>query len=284
MTVGEFKKYASARLSEYFEASEIRMLIRYMLEDFADHLCTLTDASRELTGTQLQKLNDVLKRLKDGEPYQYISGRQFFAGRWFTVSPDVLIPRPETEELYYLVITWFQERNFQPDLIIDHCTGSGCLAVSLKNHFTHAKVIGTDVSEKALHIARLNAQNLGAAVRWHQMDILREDLLHLLENQVDLIVSNPPYVTHSEVGSIQSSVLKHEPHSALFVPDSDPIVFYRQILKSYHQALSGRGLMAFEINPNFHEDVRSLFAEYFYTEVLEDLSGKKRFLFAYNHL
>ncbi|MFN3952493.1 MAG: peptide chain release factor N(5)-glutamine methyltransferase [Thermaurantimonas sp.] len=281
MTSGEFKKYAEATLSHTHDRQEIRMLIKCMLEDFAGIGFGKVPADEPLELQQIQQLTRALERLKSGEPYQYITGRQLFAGHWLVVGPDVLIPRPETEELFYLLVQWLNDRGIQPKTIVDHCTGSGCLAVSLKKVFTNAKVIGTDVSKAALAIAQSNADLLGAEVQFIEMDILKDGFAERLPHTVDLIVSNPPYVCPSEAKTMRPEVLHHEPHLALFVPANDPLVFYRQILEAHYHILTDRGLMAFEINPLFSEDVHRLASAYYRSDVIDDLSGKKRFLFAY---
>ncbi len=282
MTPKEFKKYAEATLSQTHDPQEIKMLIKCMLEDFAgiDFRTVLADQPLDLL--QIQQLYRVLERLKSGEPYQYISGKQFFAGHWFVVNQDVLIPRPETEELFYLVVRWFNDRGIKPVSIIDHCTGSGCLAVSLKKVFTDARVFGTDVSKAALAVAQSNANLIGAEVQFIEMDILNDGFEVHLPHKVYLIVSNPPYVCPSEAETMRPEVLHHEPHLALFVPADDPLVFYRRILEAHKDKLADQGLIAFEINPLISEDLHHLASKYYKTQLLKDLSGKNRFLLAHN--
>ncbi|GCD78503.1 release factor glutamine methyltransferase [Thermaurantimonas aggregans] len=265
-----------------YDLSEAETLIRYVLEDFAGvkRWQQWSDETVQLSQDQIFKLQEVLDRLCKGEPYQYILGKQLFAGQWFEVNGNVLIPRPETEELFQLVVEWCKKRSFAPDTIIDHCTGSGCLAVSLKKAFPNARVMGTDVSEKALDVAKKNAKALNAPVEFIQVDLLKPDVAQHLPESVDVIVSNPPYVLLSEAKAMHVNVLKYEPHIALFVPYEDPLIFYRRILEISVNTLNQKGLMAFEINPLYYSELKELFSKFFLVELLKDLSGKNRFLFA----
>ena len=280
LTVREFKNYASNKLSGFRDDAEIQVLVKFMLEDFAGLRSPGINTDQKLNSHQTQQLNLVLQRLIEGEPYQYISGKQFFAGHWFIVNQDVLIPRPETEELFFLVVQWFNDNKIQPKTVVDHCTGSGCLAVSLKKVFKEAVVIGTDISKGALAVAEMNAKILRAEVRFEEVDLLRDDYVKHLPGKVDLIISNPPYISPSEMKAMSQEVLCFEPHFALFVPESDPLIFYNHMIEYQYDILSDHGLMAFEINPLFFEDLHRLASKYYQTQILKDLSGKNRFLFA----
>lgn len=280
MNVADFKTLAVRVLSTLYESSEVQTLIKYLLEDFAGvKSWELSVETAQLNHNQILSLKQALDRLGKGEPYQYIVGKQLFAGHWFKVNSHVLIPRPETEELFHHVVEWCNAKAFLPSVIIDHCTGSGCLAVSLKKKFPNARVIGTDVSEKALEVASRNTEALNAPVELIQVDLLKDEVYHLPE-RVDLLVSNPPYVLPSEAAAMHSNVLKYEPHLALFVPADDPLVFYRRILEISVDTISDAGLMAFEINPLYSNDLRDIFSTFFQVEILKDLSGKNRFLLA----
>lgn len=282
MTTGAFRQKAMELLSKVYDAGESAALVRCMLEDIAGiKLIPTSQTDDALNARHISELDLVLERLLNGEPYQYITGRQFFAGQWFAVTPDVLIPRPETEELYHHVVKWCQDRTFTPRILIDHCTGSGCLAISLKRAFPTAHVIGTDISPDALSIAKLNAARLEAPVEFLQMDILADDAGRLLPETADIIVSNPPYVLQSEAVNIHPNVLHHEPAMALFVPDDDPLIFYRRILETSQNALTRYGLMAFEVNPMYAAQLQNMFSKFFESHIINDLSGKKRFLFAH---
>ncbi|MFN4300041.1 MAG: peptide chain release factor N(5)-glutamine methyltransferase [Thermaurantimonas sp.] len=285
MNLADFKSKALRTLSVQYDLSEAETLIRYLLEDFAGlKKWKWNDENVQLSRDQIFKLFEVLDRLGKGEPYQYILGKQLFAGHWFEVNGDVLIPRPETEELFQFLVEWCKERAFSPSIIIDHCTGSGCLAVSLKKVFPDARVVGTDVSENALKVAKKNAEALNAPVEFLQVDLLKQDAVKLLPERVDLIVANPPYVLPSEAASMHMNVLKYEPHLALFVPSDDPLVFYRRILEVSVNTLNEAGLMAFEINPLYDNKLVEIFSNFYHVKILKDLSGKNRFLFATKRL
>lgn len=281
MNVADFKSKALRTLSTQYDHSEAETLVRYLLEDFAGiKRWQWNDETVQLSQDQIFKLQEVLERLGKGEPYQYILGKQLFAGQWFEVNSDVLIPRPETEELFQLVVEWCNERAFSPSMIIDHCTGSGCLAVSLKKAFPHARVMGTDVSERALEVAKKNAKALNAPVEFLQVDLLKQDAKEHLPERVDVMVSNPPYVLPSEADAMHVNVLKYEPHIALFVPADDPLVFYRRMLEISVNTLNEDGLMAFEINPLYNNELKEIFSDFYHVEIVKDLSGKNRFLLA----
>ncbi|MBC7890824.1 MAG: peptide chain release factor N(5)-glutamine methyltransferase, partial [Sphingobacteriaceae bacterium] len=202
-------------------------------------------------------------------------------GRTFRVTPATLIPRPETEELVHSVlreVNNFQSRG-EPFSILDIGTGSGCIAVTLALELPNTVISAWDISEKALAVARQNAERLGAKVRFEQQDALN---FHssLLTSHFSLLVSNPPYVARAEAAAMQPNVLDHEPHLALFVPDEDPLVFYRAIARMGAEALVSGGLVFVEINERFGAETAAVFVEngFASAKVLQDLSGKDRFV------
>lgn len=189
----------------------------------------------------------VAARVVAGEPLQYILGQAHFYGMTFDVTPDVLIPRPETAELVDMVI---DRSGGRPDLsVLDIATGSGCIAIALARNLPFSRVSATDISERALEVARGNAARLRCKVDFRREDILSAPLP--AEPQFDIIVSNPPYIALSEKAQMDSRVVGYEPHSALFVPDSDPLLFYEAICRYAAAALRSGGSLYFEINPLF---------------------------------
>ena len=221
----------------------------------------------------------ILHRLHEGEPVQYVLGEADFLGRAFRVTPDVLIPRPETEELVRRILS----RSVMPFRALDLCTGSGCIAVSLA--LAGCEVTATDISTQALAVARDNAKRLGAAVTFLWDDLLATALLGsdtpLSCSDFSLIVSNPPYVTESERADMSPHVLHHEPSLALFV-HGDPLLFYRHIARVARALLRPGGLLAVEANRNYVTDVAELFKNNGFIEVntYEDQFRNPRFVFA----
>ena len=229
-----------------------------------------------LSSKEMQKLNGILARLLNFEPIQYIQGTARFLERSYHVAPGVLIPRPETEELVEVML-----REIPSDArILDIGTGSGCIAISLSKAFPNAKVTAWDVSEDALCIARRNNDDLQASVCFVKQDVLawRGDGGQCY----DVIVSNPPYITESEKQEMERNVLDWEPFSALFVPDNDPLLFYRRIAELGKVMLASGGRLYFEINRAFGEATATMLRAQGYTNlrVLKDISGNDRIVIA----
>ena len=229
-----------------------------------------------LSSKEMQKLNGILARLLNFEPIQYIQGTARFLERSYHVAPGVLIPRPETEELVEVML-----REIPSDArILDIGTGSGCIAISLSKAFPNAKVTAWDVSEDALCIARRNNDDLQASVCFVKQDVLawRGDGGQCY----DVIVSNPPYITESEKQEMERNVLDWEPFSALFVPNNDPLLFYRRIGELGRMMLVDGGRLYFEINRAYGEATATMLCGQGYTgiRILKDISGNDRFVIA----
>lgn len=225
-----------------------------------------------------EAFRNALKELEQEKPIQYILGEAEFAGLTFMVNEHVLIPRPETEELALWILESLDEN--APVGILDLGTGSGCIPITLAKRLTMAEVHGLDVSERALEIARGNAETLGVQVHFFNFDVLTTDSL---EETYDVMVSNPPYVRWSEKEQMRGNVLKHEPELALFVDDADPLVFYRKIGRLGLSALRPNGMLFFEINENLAEQVSETLDRMSYQSisVRKDIYGKDRMIRAY---
>ena len=215
------------------------------------------------------------RRASAGEPLQYIFGYTIFCGHRIGVQPGVLIPRPETEEMVSLIIS--ENRGFT-GTAADLCTGSACIAISLSLAFPDATVIAMDNSDKALKVAAQNISATCAAVQLLKADILKQEPATL--PATDIIVSNPPYVTESEKRAMHINVLDHEPHDALFVPDTDPLIYYRHIIAVADVALTPRGSLWLEVNESYADETARLLRQdiYMTIKVIEDIRGKKRFI------
>lgn len=224
----------------------------------------------------------ILERLNRQEPIQHVIGTTIFCGLEFEVSPDVLIPRPETEDLVRLIMHDFASRNAEPGEnapveVLDIGTGSGCLAVTLARFLPSASITGWDVSEGALAMARRNADNLGASdVQFAIQDIL--NVPGSYTQRFDCIVSNPPYVTRSEAAQMDRNVLDYEPDLALFVDDADPLIFYKAVADFAAHHLTPDGACYVEINERFGSDTRQVFTErgFINVQVYKDIHGKDR--------
>lgn len=261
-------------LEPLYGNGEARAVTDYVLDvcfglSKADILC---GAVEEMTAEKTAELNKIFGRLTEGEPVQYVLGRAEFSGRWFNVRPGVLIPRPETEEL----CTWITADNkaSASPKVLDIGTGSGCIAITLQLDMPESKVTAWDISADALDVARENAKQLGANVNFVKQDALNAKP----EGEWDVIVSNPPYICEKEKKDMAVNVLEHEPHTALFVPDADPLLFYRAITRLAVQTLSKGGRLYFEINPIYADDTcRMMQAEGMTAvELRSDMFGKQR--------
>lgn len=261
-------------LEPLYGNGEARAITDYVLDvcfglSKADILCGAVD---EMTAEKTAELNKIFGRLMEGEPVQYVLGRAEFSGRWFSVRPGVLIPRPETEELCAW-ITADSKASASPK-VLDIGTGSGCIAITLQLDMPESKVTAWDISADALDVARENAQQLGANVNFVKLDALNAKP----EGEWDVIVSNPPYICEKEKKDMAVNVLEHEPHTALFVPDADPLLFYRAITRLAVQTLSKGGRLYFEINPIYADDTCHMMRAEGMTavELRSDMYGKQR--------
>ena len=278
------------RLTGVYPATEAQAVVRMLLEELAG--LSLADLYAggidRLDDAQRQQIERGMARLEEGEPIQYVLGRACFCGRSFAVAPGVLIPRPETEELCRLIMNTHPSESLN---ILDIGTGSGCIAITLALEMPDAEVEAVDISPEALAIAEANAARLGAKVSFHQCDILSEDSPPLGRGRgwvapstpkYDIIVSNPPYICERERADMERNVLDYEPHTALFVPDDDPLLFYRTIGQKALTMLAPGGILCFEINPLYCDQLIELLRSQGYSEVeaVSDSFGKRRFVTA----
>lgn len=256
---------------DIYDAQEATNLINWLLEY---HLgLRRVDMMHFMEEKDLPaKLFDDLERLKVGEPIQYILGQAPFYGREFYVNSSTLIPRNETEELVHLII---KENKTKGLKILDIGTGTGCIPISLALEMPEPEVYGLDVSEEALEIAEKNAKKLNASVIFSSCDVLEE---MPLQSDLDILVSNPPYIPEKGKAEMHTNVLDYEPSLALFVPDEDPLIFYRIIAKKGMKLLKEGGKLYFEIHEDYGHEVVSLLEQTGYQEIKlhQDLNGKER--------
>lgn len=270
--------YIRSRLQPYYTAEEVSALSRIVCCDLLGQAPTDYYLGKDivLSSKKEQELEDILQRLSRFEPLQYIEGRTLFLGREFWVAPGVLIPRPETEELVELML-----KEIPADArILDVGTGSGCIAISLAKELPDTLVTAWDVSPEALSVARVNARKLQADVRFVECDVLACQVDEV--GLYDVIVSNPPYVTEAEKADMEPNVLQWEPSLALFVPDDDPLRFYRRIAVLGRDMLADGGRLYFEINRAYGREMVEMLRTMGYVgvRVEKDLSQNDRFVIA----
>lgn len=264
-------------LAHLYEANEAKSLFLLAIKHLHgwDRTYYLLHQQDLLNDTQATELLSLLNQLESGKPVQYILGEAEFYGLPFQVNSSVLIPRPETEELVKWVLDTCQENRLNKPRILDVGTGSGCIPISLKKHLPEAPISALDISEIALATARKNAQINNLEVDFILQDVLAPDVQL---GQYDIFISNPPYVTLAEKAQMRSNVLDHEPHTALFVPDNDPLVFYRRIADLAASHLSPKGYLFFEINEHLGSETVAMLQEKGFSEIelRKDLPGKDR--------
>ena len=313
-------------LTPLYDAGEAQAIVRTVLD--VKFGMTLTDIIcgkvNELSADEGRKLEEIIIRLQKGEPVQYVLGEADFAGRTFHVEPGVLIPRPETAEL----CQWIEKDMIEKSIvssedspedssgnspqatddarrILDICTGSGCIAITLGLNIPNSEVTGWDISEDALRIAQGNVEMMKAGnVRIEHQDALALPKAAETDNEKmkgnddkevvkpkgeaktpftqkwDLIVSNPPYICEKEKADMEKNVLEHEPSLALFVPNEDPLKFYRAIAEYASSALKSGGALYFEINPIYEKETREMLLKLDFKDIetKEDAFGKKRMM------
>jgi len=278
MKIREYRNYFIETLTPIYDSGEAESFFYLVLEDQKKlkRIDLALQPEAIFSEAEITIWNEILEKLKQYIPIQYIIGKTFFFGLEFEVNENVLIPRPETEEL----VDWIIKNNPQKTelKILDIGTGSGCIAISLAKNLPNATVSAIDVSGEALATAKRNADINDVKVNFILQDILQTtDLLQ----EFDLIVSNPPYVRNLEKEEIKQNVLDHEPHLALFVDDHDALIFYRKITKLAQKNLSKNGQLYFEINQYLSKEMMDLLEQYGFQqmELRKDIYGNNRMVF-----
>ncbi len=279
MTVKQAALHFKQSLAETTTASELSAMWRLVMKHIMNYepVDMILRADHELPVFFNARLDDIITRLKAHEPIQYILGKATFHGHEFTVTPATLIPRPETEQMVDIII----DENPASDLrVLDIGTGCGCIAVALAMALKWSQVTAIDISSDALDVARENARANKAKVQYLQADALH--LASLPCEPLDIIVSNPPYVCESERAAMEPNVLNYEPGSALFVPDDDPLIFYRAIARYASRALVPGGRIYLEINRKYGDEIARLLCSHGMTDatVTIDSWGNPRFVTA----
>jgi release factor glutamine methyltransferase len=277
-TISAARAYFKDRLQNQFSESELKSMWKQLIckrFEWNDSEFLLSSKNR-MSESDLLYVRSFVKRLQVNEPFQYILGETTFCDLTLICDSRALIPRPETEEL----VAWISEL-LNLNSIIDVCSGSGCIALGLKSRFPNALVFGVDVSEDANELAQANAIRNNLSVDFYKADVLdlNSEFWKNVDS-VDVIVSNPPYITQNEKAFMNPNVLEYEPHLALFVPNDSAIIFYEQIAKLAFQKLNQYGFLFFELNPDFADQVIEMLKILGFSniELKNDLQGKKRML------
>ena len=282
MTIRQIATEIRQQLTGLYPATELESFIRILFRHYLNMTPTQVHLSQdsEPPAGIVQQIQTAIDELKKFCPIQYILGETEFYGLPFVVTSDVLIPRPETEEL----VDWIV-RGYDRDAmlsVIDVGTGSGCIAVSLAASFPNAKVWAVDISEAALSVAQQNALKNKVKVMFLREDVLKNTLIGFEPASLDVVVSNPPYVTPSEKRQMLPNVLEFEPHTALFTPGEDPLIFFKRIATFGVGCLKKGGKIFFETNEAFPAEVANILKQYGYSDIVsrKDINGKWRMVSA----
>lgn len=282
MTFHEFRQLFSLKLSSLYSTREIRSLLHRYVEaklNIPIHHFYLNPFE---TFFFTQEIIDNLHRLENGEPIQYVLGYTDFCGLQMNVSPDVLIPRPETEELVAEILRLCALHSKEKKgNILDLGTGSGAIAIALATHLPDYHLTAIDFSENVIEIAKQNAEKHNVKIDFQVWDMLTMPLPPHWKNKFDVIVSNPPYIPYREKKIMHDNVRKFEPATALFVPDDNPLLFYRRIADIGREVLATSGKIAFEIHEHFHEELQVLLQkiDYHNITIIKDVYNKPRMIF-----
>jgi release factor glutamine methyltransferase len=280
MLFHQIKHFFINELSPLYSKNELQAMWNLCLMEvlYSNQIEFLKNPLTEIEVSKEIAFLNVLERLKQKEPIQYILENAWFCDSKYVVTPAVLIPRPETEELVYLINPSIENKKLS---ILDIGTGSGCIAISLKKYHPQTHVIGVDISEEALLVAQKNGNTIIGkdAIEFIRLDALNQNFAQNFNSKFDIIVSNPPYITIDESSSLESNVINFEPHLALFC-DHDPLLFYRSIIQSAKQLLTKNGLLFFEIHENMAAAIYDLllFEKFSSIEIYKDFQKKDRII------
>lgn len=277
MTILSIQEKFNQNLAAIYDAEEIKAIFRYYIEiklNLVDSFLFNDDK----IDFNLPTFEEDLNQLKEGKPVQQIVGCAFFYDYFFLVNEHTLIPRPETEELVYLITEQFLDRDKELK-IIDLGTGSGCIPITLNKLYPKAQVTAIDISEDALKVANRNNKELNTQVNFIQQNLLQD---FILDQKFDIITSNPPYIRELEKEEMHTNVLNFEPHLALFVTNEDPLIFYDRVAKFGLNHLAENGKIYCEINQYLGPETKTLFEQYYQQVILhQDISGNDRMIEAF---
>ncbi|MFP4469937.1 MAG: peptide chain release factor N(5)-glutamine methyltransferase [Bacteroidales bacterium] len=277
--IKDIREHYTLMIGEIYPSEEAASMFDLLLESLLgiSRVERAANPALRISESEILKIHFAVKELIKHRPVQYVLGEAWFCDLRLFVDERVLIPRPETEEL----VEWIVETygNKHPAAVLDIGTGSGCIALALKNAFPAAEVFALDISPAALNVVRINAERTQLELNLVQADITDVSAMYQLP-QFEVIVSNPPYVTHAEKSAMRKNVLDFEPGQALFVEDNDPLIFYRDIAALASQRLKPDGMLFLEINERFGRQTQDLLRQsgFKHTQLRKDLSGKDRMI------
>ena len=279
-TVSAIKSYMLERLSDFYSEREINYFFKKSVcqrLNLSDTEFLLASGNR-LSESDLLFFRSVVKRLQDKEPFQYIIGNTWFYDLQFKCDKRALIPRPETEELVDLIIK--ENQNKSNLNLLDLCSGTGCIAISLAKNLKESKVIGVEFSQDAIDLSKKNALLNHVAVSFLNGNVLENLPVEIEDKSLDIIVSNPPYIPFKDKEKMEKNILDFEPHMALFVSDENPLVFYKSIAKHATYKLKNKGLLYFEIHEDYGSETKKMLEEIGFENImiLQDLQGKNRMI------
>lgn len=281
MTIQQAYQQLLLQLYELYDDREAANISDMIIENITGFrkIDRIINKQFPLNPKQENLLNDYTQALLQHKPVQYVLQEAWFAGMRLFVNENVLIPRPETEELVEWIVSEIQKSKLKIQNLLDIGTGSGCIPIAVKKKLPQLEAHAIDISAKALEVAQRNAKEQQTHVSFYQLDILVEEDWKQL-SKFDVIVSNPPYIKQSEANAMQQNVLEHEPHLALFVPDNDALLFYRTIADFAVQHLNANRMLFFEINEAYGEDVMTMLEEkgFSHIQLRKDLQGKDRMI------
>ncbi len=273
-------EYIKTKLKNKFNQNEITSLTNILFQEILkiDKNTFLSQKNYQIDKNKIPSIKKTIKKLLKDKPIQYIIGHTEFYELKLFVNKNVLIPRPETEELVNIILS---NENLSEKNIIDIGTGSGCIAISIAKN-SNANIFATDISKKAIKLAKKNAELNNTNIKFIKHNILKHNNIKINNKlqKFDFIISNPPYVRKKEIPMMKPNVLKYEPHLALFVNNNKPLIFYKAIAKFALNSLKNNGKIYLEINEFIAEQTADIFKKYNFnsTKIIKDLSGKKRFL------
>lgn len=282
MTIRDAKQAIIAAIEPIYDNREAVNIATMMMEELTglSKMDQFLQKQSPLSKESTSKLNYAIERLSKGEPIQYIIGKAWFMELAFIVNSHTLIPRPETEELVDALIKYLKAADYQNVQILEIGSGSGCIPIAIAKYYPNATITSVDISPDALDVAKKNAHQNGVIINWKQMNFLAKEEWDKL-GEFDIIISNPPYIRKAEAAIMHTNVLAFEPHTALFVEDNDPLIFYKAILGFCENHLTKKGAVFLEINESLGKETAALFKPSYRVEINKDMQGKERIIIAY---
>ncbi|HLD52588.1 MAG TPA: peptide chain release factor N(5)-glutamine methyltransferase [Sediminibacterium sp.] len=282
MTIRDAKQAIIAAIEPIYDNREAVNIATLLLEELTgfSKMNQFLQKQSLISEEIVNKLTQSITRLSKGEPIQYIIGKAWFMELAFVVNSHTLIPRPETEELVNTLIKYLKANNYKNVQILEIGSGSGCIPIAIAKYYPNAIITSVDISPDALEVAKINAHQNGVIINWKQLNFLDSTEWEKL-GLFDIIISNPPYIRKTEAASMHTNVLAFEPHTALFVEDNDPLIFYKAIHDFCKSHLNKNGAIFLEINEGLGKETAELFKHNYQVEIKNDMQGKERMIMAY---